>query len=1002
MRLFEKIGLARKKPRPVGQKLEKGLESPKKGRHANWVFKVGILFALILITMAAFPRGEVYQYTVQVGDEWRQDDLVAPFDYPLYKTAEELAEEREAVRRRTPPYFAEIPNAMERVAANRDTVAQQLSRVFSAYESYRLAQLRGRSEQAHRDSLLYLERRREARLKATPEQWQMLVNSYAERVPELPQSSREPPVDARLDEVLLSEASEIANQLLAIGVLDVPIDSVHAEQIYIRNEVERNERMGNKANLYGLNEAYEFAQRQFQQLHEDQPQVANIGAAFFRAIFAPSLAYLRSYTISAWQRQEDRISVTRGKVAEGEVIVEKGQRITDQIRERLTSLERARRDAGGDDILWRVLLGQFLITLSTYFIFFLYLYLLRRSIFDDNRKILLLAILFAGIIGLYAVALRVETLAMYIVPMAIAPVLFTVMFDSRVGLFGALTLSLIGGLLLNYDFEFTFATLFASTLGVFSVRDIRNRGQFFFSAGLVFLGYLAVIGATAIYFGTPTERFLSDLLLVAINSFLLILAYPLLWVFERSFDITTDVTLLELSDTNRPLLKELSLRAPGTFNHSLQVANLAEAAADAVGANALLTRVGALYHDIGKMLKPEYFVENQRPGSNPHNQLKPRMSALIIASHVKEGLEMGRQYNLPQRVLDFIPMHHGTTRIEFFYRKAVDQRKEGDPEILESEFRYPGPRPNLKETGILMLADSVEAASRSLSDPTHKRLETLIDMIFRARIEDGQLDKTDLTFRDLTQIRETFLSMLLGIYHVRVKYPGQIEEGRPPDRPRLMPPPETPEFPSEAADTALESGQKMDRIRERGVYGTMEQGVSADSVSDIENMDELESDVEGSSLSMQSTGQENAAVPEEHESAEMRLDQNRNEGREEAGSAQSATGLLDDETLDAAARERERLKSGDGPSEEEIENRARNSVADSQDSVAEAGGESTLKSLSEGPESTHARDEATSREAEEKIADIPGSDRDSDDDTPDAGTGDGAAAQAEIKPDKGR
>ncbi len=220
----------------------------------------------------------------------------------------------------------------------------------------------------------------------------------------------------------------------------------------------------------------------------------------------------------------------------------------------------------------------------------------------------------------------------------------------------------------------------------------------------------------------------------------------------------------------------MSLRAPGTFNHSLQVANLAEVAAASIGANALMTRVGALYHDIGKMLKPEYFVENQRPGLNPHDQLKPRMSALIIASHVKEGLEMGRQHKIPRLVLDFIPMHHGTTRIEFFYRKALDEQAEESSPILESEFRYPGPRPNTKETGILMLADGVEAASRSLSDPTHKRLESLIEMIFNQRIEDGQLDDTHLTFRDLKQIKETFLSLLLGIYHIRVKYPEPLEE----------------------------------------------------------------------------------------------------------------------------------------------------------------------------------------------------------------------------------
>ncbi|MEX0599095.1 MAG: HDIG domain-containing metalloprotein, partial [Rhodothermales bacterium] len=505
----------------------------------------------------------------------------------------------------------------------------------------------GRTSVANRHSLRYVELRRSARLKATPEQWRMLVESYVQHVPELSETEGGADDEPRLDQQLLIDAWELGTQLLNIGVLDVPLDSVRADQIYIRDEVSRSEVTRDKDNLYGLNEAYAYADRQLQQEYADDPRVAPLGTAFFRAIFTPSLTYMRAATVREWQRIEQRISPTRGRISQGDVIVEKGQSVTEQIRAQLTSLERTRQERGGENLLWRVMLGQFLVALSTYFIFFLYLFLLRRSIFEDNRKVLLVAILFAVIIGLFAIAIRVESVAMFIVPAAIAPILFTVMFDSRVGLFGALTLALIGGQLLHYDYEFTFATIFAATLGVFSVRDIKNRGQLFISAGLVFVGYLVVLGATAIFFGAPRDLFLSDLMLVAVNSFLIVLAYPLLWVFERTFDITTDLSLLELSDTNRPLLKELSLRAPGTFNHSLQVANLSEAAANAIGANALLTRVGALYHDIGKMLKPEYFVENQRPGMNPHTQLKPRMSALIIASHVKEGMEMGRQYNLP-------------------------------------------------------------------------------------------------------------------------------------------------------------------------------------------------------------------------------------------------------------------------------------------------------------------------------------------------------------------
>jgi cyclic-di-AMP phosphodiesterase PgpH len=259
---------------------------------------------------------------------------------------------------------------------------------------------------------------------------------------------------------------------------------------------------------------------------------------------------------------------------------------------------------------------------------------------------------------------------------------------------------------------------------------------------------------------------------VGINAGLLLLAYPFLLLFERGFGVTTDLTLLELSDTNRPLLKELSTRAPGTFNHAIQVANLAEAAADAIGANALQARVGALYHDIGKMIRPEYFIENQQPGENPHDRITPYMSALIIAEHVKAGEELGREHNLPEAVLSFIPTHHGTTLMEYFYRKAKEEGGEAAV-VDESEFRYPGPRPQTNEHGIVMLADSVEAASRSLDKPTPKRIEGLIDVIFKARIEDGQLAQTALTFSDLDRIRETFLSILNGVYHFRVKYPGQ-------------------------------------------------------------------------------------------------------------------------------------------------------------------------------------------------------------------------------------
>jgi putative nucleotidyltransferase with HDIG domain len=759
------------RPRTAGQHFEWGREAEARSeRRRGWMIKAAIWLSLIGLTMIAFPRKEVYQFTVQVGEVWQHNDLEAPFDFALYKDAAQLASERRQVMLQTPPYFREIPDAFARMQVNRDSVRNQLEQIFTAYVRYRRNIAQGRWEVAQADSLRYLELRRNARVKLTPEQWRLLSEDYLAYA-----SSNTTPRRLPLYAQLLQEAWSFGAQVLQLGLMDVPRDSVLTEEIIVRNEAERSERIVLVSRVFGLDEAYAAAREHFSRQFEGRAELVNVAIALFRALLVPSYVYLRAETLHAWQERQARISPTYGLVKAGELIVQRGQVITEDIKRKLTSLERAQQEQGGAVLLWKRMLGQLLITLATYLFFFLYLFLLRRPIFDDNAQVLLIALIFAAILGLYAIAVRLPTLAMYAVPVAIASVLLTVMFDSRVALFGTITLAFIGGHLLSYNFEFVFATVFAGTLGIFSVRDIKNRGQFFLSSGMVFLGYVVVLGASALWHPAASGRFLSDLLLVGINAVLLLMAYPLLWVFERAFDITTDLTLLELSDTNRPLLKELSLRAPGTFNHSLQVANLAEAAAAAIGANALMARVGALYHDIGKMVKPEYFVENQRPGINPHANLKPRMSALIIASHVKEGLEIGWQYGLPRRVLDFIPMHHGTSRIEYFYRKAIEQG--GDPNLPDTEFRYPGPKPNSKEAAILMLADSVEAASRTIEEPTHKRLETLIEQIVQARIEDGQLDETDLTFQDLRKIKQTFLQMLLAIYHIRIKYPGDEAEG---------------------------------------------------------------------------------------------------------------------------------------------------------------------------------------------------------------------------------
>ena len=361
-----------------------------------------------------------------------------------------------------------------------------------------------------------------------------------------------------------------------------------------------------------------------------------------------------------------------------------------------------------------------------------------------------------------------------IIPIAIAPIILTIIFDSRVGLMATLTLAIITALIHDNNFEYLVATITACSLGIFSVRDIKNRSQFFLSTPfIVFMSYIFVLGGFSLARFSGFDQFFDTTMAVAINSVFILFTYPLILIIEKTFKVTTDFTLLELSDTNRPLMKDLMNKAPGSFHHSLQVANLAEAAASAIEANALLCRVGAMYHDIGKMVKPSYFIENQSKG-NDHDKLKAKMSALIIKAHVSDGVKMARKNNIPELIVDFIRTHHGTSLIRFFYSKAQNN-SEKETEIPEEDFRYDGPTPFTKEQGILLLADSVEAASRAMKNPNYNKLETLIDRITEDHISEGQLNNCPLTFRHIQIIKETFLSILVGVYHSRVEYPDDDE-----------------------------------------------------------------------------------------------------------------------------------------------------------------------------------------------------------------------------------
>jgi hypothetical protein len=358
---------------------------------------------------------------------------------------------------------------------------------------------------------------------------------------------------------------------------------------------------------------------------------------------------------------------------------------------------------------------------------------------------------------------------LYYIPYCIVPIIIRILFDTRLALNIHVLVIMVAGFFVPNSFEFAYFEITAGMVSIYSIKNLMRRGQFLTSALIITSSYfVAFVGISFIREGSFTSIDWMDFVPFVVSVMLTLLAYPLIYAFEKVFGITSDITLIELANTNSPLLRELAFTAPGTFQHSLQVANLAENAIYSIGGNALLVRAGALYHDIGKLENPLYFIENQSSGYNPHDKLPYEESAQIIIRHVSAGVEMARKANLPDVVIDFIRTHHGNTRVDYFFQSFLKNFPEKF--VNENTFRYPGPIPFSKEQGVLMLADSVEAASRSLREPDEKSISDLVDRIVKYKLNQDQLKDSDITLKDIETIKTIFKRMLMSIYHVRVEY----------------------------------------------------------------------------------------------------------------------------------------------------------------------------------------------------------------------------------------
>lgn len=472
-----------------------------------------------------------------------------------------------------------------------------------------------------------------------------------------------------------------------------------------------------------------------------------------------------------------KIPFAEGSVQAGQKIIDRGEIVTSKTIDVLNSLQKKKEQLEGSATKrGLMILGDIILVSALIFAFMTYLIFFRPREYKDKRNVLfmLLMIVFFCVLTSLFVKLNFN---IYIIPFAIATIMIRTFIDSRTAMTTHLITILISSLVVPYPQEFLMLQIPVGFICIFSLRDLSERSQLIKSSFFILIAYMALyIGVTLVLKGDVKQLDPLMFLYFAINFMFVMFAYLLVYMCEKVFGFISGVSMIELSNTNKPLLQKLSEVAPGTFQHSMQVSNLAAAVATRIGANAPLVRTGALYHDIGKMTNPIYFTENQAPGMNPHAALSYKESARIIIEHVSEGIKIAKKHNLPQQIIEFIATHHGTGKVKFFYNSYKNEHP--DEDVDEADFSYPGPNPFSKETAILMMADTVEAASRSLKTYTEESISNLVEKLIDSQMQDGLLKNAPITFKDIEIAKNIFKEKLTTIYHTRIVYPELTEDAK--------------------------------------------------------------------------------------------------------------------------------------------------------------------------------------------------------------------------------
>ena len=667
------------------------------------LYKIILFVSTTFLIVYLFPKSGKFKYSFEKGKPWQSENLYAPFDFAIKKSESEINEEIKKIESESVVYFD-----------------VDMSLLNSAKENY----------------------------KST-------FNSvFSDTIP-----------TSELN-ILYSKGEKLLSQIYGVGILKESYDYSPNQEIVIlenQKEIERT----TFSNLTNIDNIRQTIEKEIVNEEVEAYKVQLI--SLFFDVIKPNTVLNKNITENVLKEELDKISYARGSIERETLIISKGEVVEGDKFEILESLESEYKTQVWNKSNYNLIVFAYTLLVGlALLMLLLFLRKYRIEVYDNNTKVTFIFFNIILMVLLTTLIVNYNSDYVYVIPICILPLILKAFFDARLGLFAHVITVLLLGFIVPNNYEYMFLQIIAGIVTILTVSELYKRANLFISVGQITLIYIiAYFAFFVIHEGTIETLKWETFGLFVICGLATLFVQPLIYAYEKLFGLVSDVSLLELSDTNTKLLKELSNKAPGTFHHSLNVANLAEASANEIGANSMLIRVGALYHDIGKMTNPTFFTENQSTGINPHDELSAVESAQIIINHVIDGIEIAKKNNLPDRIIDFIRTHHGTSLVYYFYMKE----KSVNENLNIEDFKYPGPRPFSKETAILMMCDSVEAASKSLKEPTSSKIDVFVENIINKQMEDNQFINANITFKEIQSIKKILKHKLANIYHLRIEYP---------------------------------------------------------------------------------------------------------------------------------------------------------------------------------------------------------------------------------------